>query len=104
MNKANVASLTVAMLALAGCGSSRTAVDSSGKTVAVASDPSIAKGIVKDGLYVNKSGVPLCPVTGAPIAKGKEVGKTIYKGVEYHFCCGGCPEDFKSQPAKYAFK
>jgi YHS domain-containing protein len=64
----------------------------------------IPKGIVLDGLYVDKAGVPLCPVTGATIPKGKEVGKATYHGVEYHFCCGGCPDDFKAEPAKYAVK
>lgn len=25
-----------------------------------------------------------------------------YKGNRYYFCCGGCPEAFKKNPAKYA--
>lgn len=25
-----------------------------------------------------------------------------YKGRRYFFCCGGCPEAFKKDPAKYA--
>ena len=25
-----------------------------------------------------------------------------YKGNRYFFCCGGCPEEFKANPAKYA--
>ncbi len=25
-----------------------------------------------------------------------------YKGRRYFFCCGGCPADFKANPAKYA--
>ena len=25
-----------------------------------------------------------------------------YKGKRYFFCCGGCPETFKADPAKYA--
>jgi len=25
-----------------------------------------------------------------------------YKGNRYFFCCGGCPEEFKKNPAKYA--
>ncbi len=27
-----------------------------------------------------------------------------YKGRRYFFCCGGCPESFKKDPAKYAVK
>ena len=27
-----------------------------------------------------------------------------YKGRRYFFCCAGCPEDFKANPAKYAKK
>ena len=25
-----------------------------------------------------------------------------YKGNRYFFCCGGCPDEFKKDPAKYA--
>jgi YHS domain-containing protein len=25
-----------------------------------------------------------------------------YKGKRYFFCCGGCPAEFKANPAKYA--
>ena len=25
-----------------------------------------------------------------------------YKGHRYFFCCGGCPSEFKANPAKYA--
>lgn len=25
-----------------------------------------------------------------------------YKGRRYYFCCGGCPIEFKKNPAKYA--
>ena len=101
MSKGVLIIVVAVAISTAGCRSSQPAVTAGN---VAAAEPPIAKGLVRDGLYVNKSGVPLCPVTGAPIAKGKEVGKTIYKGVEYHFCCAGCPEDFKSQPAKYAFK
>lgn len=62
------------------------------------------KGIVKNGVYVNKQGVPLCPVSGTAVPNGKEVGKAVYKGVEYHFCCAGCPDEFHANPAKYALK
>lgn len=27
-----------------------------------------------------------------------------YKGRRYFFCCGGCPDAFKANPAKYAKK
>lgn len=27
-----------------------------------------------------------------------------YKGRRYFFCCAGCPESFKKDPAKYAVK
>ena len=56
MGKVNLAALIGAIIALTGCGSGRSAADASGKTVAVASDPPIAKGRVKDGLYVNQAG------------------------------------------------
>jgi len=103
MSKGFAFIVLVCAISLTGCGASRPVGTGSG-AVAMASEPSVTKGIVIDGLYVNKAGIPLCPVTGAAIAKGKEVGKTAYHGVEYHFCCPGCPDDFKSDPAKYAFK
>ena len=101
MSKGELVVAIAVGLALAGCGAAK---PPAGAAMAMGTDQPIAKGIVKDGLYVNSAGVPLCPVTGAPIAKGKEVGKTTYHGVEYHFCCAGCPDDFKSTPAKYAAK
>jgi Cu+-exporting ATPase len=43
-----------------------------------------------------------CPVTGNKVDPAKAYAKTVYKGKTYYFCCGGCPEEFKSNPGKYA--
>lgn len=92
-------------LLLIGCGQKQAAGSSTAAVDPSSATPQpIAKGVVKSGLYVDAKGVPMCPVTGSPIATGKEVGKATYKGVEYHFCCAGCPEQFKASPASYSVK
>lgn len=42
-----------------------------------------------------------CPVSGETIAKGDAVGSMEYEGKTYYFCCAGCQEKFKADPAKY---
>jgi YHS domain-containing protein len=44
-----------------------------------------------------------CAVTGEEIGAPSAAFKsTVYKGHTYYFCCPGCPEKFKEDPAKYA--
>ena len=46
-----------------------------------------------------------CPVTGGKIdIAGATKNKMFadYKGRRYFFCCNGCPQAFKKNPAKYA--
>ena len=44
-----------------------------------------------------------CAVTGEEIGAPSAAFKsTVYKGHTYYFCCPGCPEKFKENPAKYA--
>ena len=40
----------------------------------------------------------ICPVMGGPINKAQFVD---YEGRRVYFCCAGCPEAFKKDPAKY---
>lgn len=42
-----------------------------------------------------------CPVSGKPIKTDKLVE---YEGKKVYFCCGGCPDAFKADPAKYTAK
>ena len=64
----------------------------------------------------------LLAITGAALAKGEktiacavmtsnkvDIAKATktrmfsdYKGRRYFFCCAGCPEEFKKDPAKFA--
>jgi YHS domain-containing protein len=46
-----------------------------------------------------RDSVKLCPVTGEVIEG--EGAKFSYMGKEYTFCCGGCVEKFKKDPASY---
>ncbi|HEY3781139.1 MAG TPA: YHS domain-containing protein [Fimbriimonadaceae bacterium] len=46
-----------------------------------------------------------CAVTGGDVniadaTKNKMF--TDYKGNRYFFCCNGCPQEFKKEPAKYS--
>jgi YHS domain-containing protein len=43
------------------------------------------------------------PKNTVDIAKATKAGMYAdYKGNRYFFCCGGCPEAFKKDPAKFA--
>jgi len=42
-----------------------------------------------------------CPVMGSYSLKDLYV---IHEGKIYHFCCNGCPAEFKKDPAKYIAK
>jgi YHS domain-containing protein len=44
--------------------------------------------------------MPNDPVKVADATKNKMYQD--YKGRRYYFCCAGCPEAFKKDPAKYA--
>lgn len=45
----------------------------------------------------------VCPVMGYKIPDvTKAVGKSVYKGKTYYFCCGMCKPRFDKNPAKYA--
>lgn len=60
---------------------------------------------VKNGTFVNAGGQVVCPVQGTVISDGKGIDQTVvYHGVTYHFCCAGCPEEFKAHPSKYAIQ
>ncbi len=42
-----------------------------------------------------------CPVSGETIAKSDAAGSMEYEGKTYYFCCAGCQDKFKADPAKY---
>jgi Cu+-exporting ATPase len=42
-----------------------------------------------------------CPVSGETIAKSDAFASMEYKGKTYYFCCAGCQDKFKADPAKY---
>ncbi|MEW6026423.1 MAG: YHS domain-containing protein [Planctomycetota bacterium] len=43
-----------------------------------------------------------CPVMGDEFTVTKFTPSLEYKGKVYYFCCGGCPEEFKANPDKFA--
>jgi len=46
-----------------------------------------------------------CAVQGIKISMAQATKDKMfadYKGRRYFFCCNGCPQEFKSNPAKYA--
>jgi YHS domain-containing protein len=47
----------------------------------------------------------VCPVMGTKIPDvTKAVGKSVYKGKTYYFCCAGCKPKFDKNPEKYIKK
>jgi len=53
--------------------------------------------------FTNEDGELLCPVMGSVIeSKEDAVGHADHDGKRYYFCCGGCPDEFKANPEKYA--
>ena len=42
------------------------------------------------------------PVCGMRIKESTAVGRAMYRGVVYHFCCRFCQERFEADPEKYA--
>jgi YHS domain-containing protein len=70
-----------------------------------APEPTTGNATAEPVAYTNDKGELLCPVMGTVIeSKEKAVGYQDYEGVRYYFCCGGCPDQFKKDPAKYAKK
>lgn len=52
-----------------------------------------------------KAPAMVCAVTKEKVDVAKATKDHMYadyKGRRYFFCCGGCPEQFKKDPAKYA--
>jgi len=43
-----------------------------------------------------------CPISGEDFKVGPDTKAVKYKGKVYYFCCEGCPQKFKKNPAKYA--
>lgn len=97
-------------LLLAGCAKEEQAATDSGAT-STASTPgkttptSETKAEGESVAYRNANGDLLCPVMNAPVKSEEDaVGFQDYEGTRYYFCCGGCPDKFKADPAKYAKK
>ncbi|MBL8088397.1 MAG: YHS domain-containing protein [Chthonomonas sp.] len=95
--------LCACSLAFTGCGNKGTDTASSSTTTEVKTPG--ATGAVEPVAYTNAEGKLLCPVMGTVVeSPEKAVGHQDYEGKRYYFCCGGCPEKFKADPAKYAKK
>ncbi len=57
-------------------------------------------GLTGPGMAIAKQQTN-CPVMGGPIDKSVHVD---YKGKRVYFCCSGCIDTFKKDPAKYIKK
>ncbi len=97
-----------ALALLVGCGSPSTdsaSTSDSADTKASASAPATPAGGAEPVAYTNAEGKLLCPVMNSVIASKEDaISYQDYEGKRYYFCCGGCPEKFKAEPAKYAKK
>jgi YHS domain-containing protein len=72
-------------------------------TTAMATPP--AKVEMKPVAFTNDKGELVCPVMKSVIAsESSSVGFQDFEGKRYYFCCDGCPQVFKKDPAKWAKK
>ena len=46
----------------------------------------------------------VCVVSGEPLGSMGEPAAITYEGQTVKFCCGGCEEDFRKDPATYVAK
>ncbi|MEX2242295.1 MAG: YHS domain-containing protein [Fimbriimonadaceae bacterium] len=68
-----------------------------------AMDAPPAKGDMKPVAFTNGDGELICPVMKSVIkSENTAVGFHDHEGKRYYFCCDGCPEVFKKDPAKWA--
>jgi YHS domain-containing protein len=64
--------------------------------------PMVCKPMPKSAASSAKGWSQICPMTGTKIMSAKDaVGKSVYKGKTYYFCCGMCKPAFDKDPAKY---
>lgn len=95
--------LTVALLIVAGCAKQP-------EPTATTTEPKTEEATLKEAswpkdvtIHKNAKGDVECPVMHTSVASPEAaVGFQDYKGTRYYFCCGGCPDKFKAEPAKYA--
>lgn len=104
MKNWTLALLSALALALViGCGSP--AADSASTEAAPDTKATAPAGGAEPVAYTNAEGKLLCPVMNSVIASKEDaISYQDYEGKRYYFCCGGCPEKFKAEPAKYAKK
>ena len=62
-----------------------------------------SEGSKQETLKAQDAGNNICPITGEKIPENSNITYE-YKGKIYHFCCAGCPEEFKKDPEKYIKK
>jgi YHS domain-containing protein len=95
-----------------GCGSTATAKAGCGQTAEP--QPAAAgcgcgghdKAPPADGQVVENTSAKvgdrtLCPVMSSPFIVKPDSPKTEYQGKTYHFCCEGCVDQFKKNPASF---
>lgn len=46
----------------------------------------------------------VCVVSGEPLGSMGEPAAIVYEGKTVKFCCGGCEDDFRKEPATYLAK
>jgi YHS domain-containing protein len=87
------------LIALVGCG----AKDPAPTETSTGTTPATTAA-AEPAAFTNAEGNIVCPVMNKTTTKEEAVSYQDYEGKRYYFCCGGCPEKFKAEPAKYAAK
>ncbi|MGE0002291.1 MAG: YHS domain-containing protein [Fimbriimonadaceae bacterium] len=105
--------MSIALLALIGCATtpepaaSGDVSDTVQNTEKAAAGAEMEAAVWPTDVEINKDaeGNVVCAVMNSKIeSPDKAVGYQDYEGKRYYFCCDGCPESFKKDPAKYAQK
>ncbi|MEK7309442.1 MAG: YHS domain-containing protein [Planctomycetota bacterium] len=85
---------------LIGWGCEKAPVPTTSETTKPAVTPEAVKAHTITDAEVGQPAV--CPVMGTEVTVTKNTLSAEYKGKVYYFCCGGCPDEFKANPDKYA--
>lgn len=82
------------------CGSDCDKSCCEGKEVSEAKKSGSESAKTKDAVSESKAFNSVCPVSGKAVSDSSPVAE--YNGKNYGFCCPGCIDKFKSNPAKYS--
>ena len=104
-----VSLMTAGLIFVGGCSTTEAPNDTETSEISGSLDEPVAReetagdSDMELAAFKNEDGDLACPVMGSVIiSEDDAVGYQDHDGTRYYFCCGGCPEEFAADPAKYA--